>query len=154
MIWAAAKFTAWLMLRSLESLAVRQERACANAAVVAAFLRDHPIVSHKDVSDAYLCALALAHRARLATLDEATSAALLDTAAPGLAPTTRSRVLVEAAGNPLALLELPAAGGAAAGSDSLPGGLPLTERLERAFSSSDGCCMTSISPPTRRSGPI
>ncbi|HSZ51167.1 MAG TPA: cystathionine gamma-synthase family protein [Caulobacteraceae bacterium] len=38
-------FTAWLMLRSLESLAVRQERACANAAVVAAFLRDHPKVT-------------------------------------------------------------------------------------------------------------
>jgi DNA-binding CsgD family transcriptional regulator len=70
---------------------------------------------------------------RLTTLDEATSAALLDTAAPGLAPTTRSRVLLEAAGNPLGLLELPAAGGPAAGSDSLPGGLPLTERLERAF---------------------
>ena len=37
-------FTAWLMLRSLESLAVRQERACANAAVVAAFLADQPKV--------------------------------------------------------------------------------------------------------------
>jgi cystathionine gamma-synthase/methionine-gamma-lyase len=33
------------MLRSLESLAVRQERACANAAIVAAFLRDHPKVT-------------------------------------------------------------------------------------------------------------
>ena len=38
-------FTAWLMLRSLESLAVRQERACATAAVVAAFLRGHPKVT-------------------------------------------------------------------------------------------------------------
>jgi cystathionine gamma-synthase/methionine-gamma-lyase len=38
-------FTAWLMLRSLESLAVRQERACANAAIVARFLRDHPKVT-------------------------------------------------------------------------------------------------------------
>ncbi len=38
-------FTAWLMLRSLESLAVRTERACANAAAVAAFLRDHPKVA-------------------------------------------------------------------------------------------------------------
>ena len=43
-------------------------------------------------------------------LDEATSAALLDAAAPGLPLTTRSRVLLEAAGNPLALLELPWAG--------------------------------------------
>ena len=42
-------FTAWLMLRSLESLAVRQERACANAAVVAAFLREHPKVEGRDL---------------------------------------------------------------------------------------------------------
>jgi cystathionine gamma-synthase/methionine-gamma-lyase len=38
-------FTAWLMLRSLESLAVRTERACSNARAVAAFLRDHPKVA-------------------------------------------------------------------------------------------------------------
>jgi cystathionine gamma-synthase/methionine-gamma-lyase len=38
-------FTAWLMLRSLESLGVRTERACANALVVARFLRDHPKVA-------------------------------------------------------------------------------------------------------------
>ena len=38
-------FTAWLMLRSIESLAVRTERACANARIVAAFLRDHPKVA-------------------------------------------------------------------------------------------------------------
>ena len=37
-------FTAWLMLRSLESLAVRTERACKNAALVADFLREHPKV--------------------------------------------------------------------------------------------------------------
>jgi cystathionine gamma-synthase/methionine-gamma-lyase len=38
-------FTAWLMLRSLESLSVRQERACANAAAVAAYLKTHPKVT-------------------------------------------------------------------------------------------------------------
>ena len=38
-------FTAWLMLRSLESLAVRTERACSNALAVARFLRDHPKVA-------------------------------------------------------------------------------------------------------------
>ena len=38
-------FTAWLVLRSLESLAVRQERACANAAKVAAFLAQSPKVA-------------------------------------------------------------------------------------------------------------
>ena len=38
-------FTAWLMLRSLESLAVRTERACANALAVATFLQGHPRVA-------------------------------------------------------------------------------------------------------------
>jgi cystathionine gamma-synthase/methionine-gamma-lyase len=38
-------FTAWLMLRSLESLGVRTERACSNALTVASFLRDHPKVA-------------------------------------------------------------------------------------------------------------
>ncbi len=38
-------FTAWLMLRSIESLAVRTQRACSNALAVASFLRDHPKVS-------------------------------------------------------------------------------------------------------------
>lgn len=38
-------FTAWLMLRSLESLAVRTQRACSNALAVASFLRDHPKVA-------------------------------------------------------------------------------------------------------------
>jgi cystathionine gamma-synthase/methionine-gamma-lyase len=38
-------FTAWLMLRSLESLGVRTQRACSNALTVASFLRDHPKVT-------------------------------------------------------------------------------------------------------------
>ena len=37
-------FTAWLLLRSLETLGVRTERALANAAAVAAFLGGHPKV--------------------------------------------------------------------------------------------------------------
>jgi len=38
-------FTAWLMLRSLESLAVRTQRACSNALAVANFLKEHPKVA-------------------------------------------------------------------------------------------------------------
>ncbi len=38
-------FTAWLMLRSMESLAVRTQRACTNALTVATFLRAHPKVA-------------------------------------------------------------------------------------------------------------
>ena len=70
---------------------------------------------------------------RIDGLDEATAASLLDAAAPGLPLATRSRVLDEAAGNPLALLELPAATGRSEGVQAAPGGLPLTQRLERAF---------------------
>jgi methionine-gamma-lyase len=38
-------YTAWLMLRSLESVAVRTERAMVNARGVAEYLRDHPKVA-------------------------------------------------------------------------------------------------------------
>jgi methionine-gamma-lyase len=38
-------FTSWLVLRSLESVAVRTERAMSNARGVAEFLRDHPKVA-------------------------------------------------------------------------------------------------------------
>ena len=62
-------------------------------------------------------------------LDELTAASLLDAAAPNLPPPTRERVLREAAGNPLALLELPAT----SHTDGERSVLPLSERLERAF---------------------
>lgn len=37
-------YTSWLVLRSLETVHLRTERACKNAATLAAFLRDHPKV--------------------------------------------------------------------------------------------------------------
>ena len=68
-------------------------------------------------------------------LDETAAAALLDTKAPGLGPLLRSRILEEAAGNPLALVELPIALGPEHLGDEelLSSRLPLTARLERAF---------------------
>jgi DNA-binding CsgD family transcriptional regulator len=72
---------------------------------------------------------------RLAPLGSSASAALVDATAPNLAPEIRSRVLAEALGNPLALIELPRA--LAAGFDPSPDlPLPLTERLERTFAAS------------------
>ena len=56
----------------------------------------------------------------------------LDAYAPGLSADLRSRFLKEACGNPLALLELPR-GERTAVARATPW-LPLTERLERAFS--------------------
>jgi DNA-binding CsgD family transcriptional regulator len=70
---------------------------------------------------------------RLAGLDDATAGALLDAWAPELALAERSRVLRAAAGNPLALLELPAVVGGREDAEWAPAGLPLTKRLERAF---------------------
>jgi hypothetical protein len=66
-------------------------------------------------------------------LDDATAAALLDASAPDLSVATRSRVLREAAGNPLAILELPAVVGRPEDERWAAGGVPLTDRLERAF---------------------
>ncbi len=72
---------------------------------------------------------------RLAGLDEPAAGALLDARAPGLEPCLRERLLKEAAGNPLALVELPATAPAESPSEGapLPSPLPLTARLERAF---------------------
>ena len=104
-------------------------------AFVARRIESDPIVLLAAARDGYPSALidvGLPEH-RLAGLDDATATELLGAAAPSLAPTARNRVLREAAGNPLALLELPAVTAHPDGEPSLPGGLPLTERLERAF---------------------
>jgi DNA-binding CsgD family transcriptional regulator len=69
---------------------------------------------------------------RIDGLDEATSRALLAQTSPGLSSDLSARIMDEAAGNPLALIELPAA------SEEIRAGttaelLPLSERLEQAF---------------------
>jgi DNA-binding CsgD family transcriptional regulator len=76
-------------------------------------------------------------------LDEVSAGALLDAHAPGLAPVVRARILTEAMGNPLALVELPAAleahldgstdSSPLASAPSMASALPLTTRLERTF---------------------
>jgi DNA-binding CsgD family transcriptional regulator len=60
---------------------------------------------------------------------------LLDTQWPGLAPPVRRRMLAEAAGNPLALRELPTLldDRQRSGQDPLPDFLPLSGRLKAAF---------------------
>ncbi|GAA4255869.1 LuxR family transcriptional regulator [Dactylosporangium darangshiense] len=66
-------------------------------------------------------------------LDDGAAAALLDAGAPRLRRAVRERVLAEAAGNPLALVELPIAMRDAADGVAPIGPLPLTRRLEEAF---------------------
>ncbi len=72
-------------------------------------------------------------RLRLSGLDESDAEHLLDANATGLPAELRSRFLKEASGNPLALVELPRGERAAQAGDA--SWLPLTGRLERAFSS-------------------
>ena len=104
-------------------------------AFVARRIESDPVVLLAATRDGYASALTDAGlpEHRLDGLDKATAAALLDVAAPDLPLAARNRVLGEADGNPLALLELPAVAAQSEDEPSLPGGLPLTERLERAF---------------------
>jgi DNA-binding CsgD family transcriptional regulator len=104
-------------------------------AFVARRIEAEPIFLLAAIRDGYTSALGDAglREVRLAGLDDATAGALLDASAPQLSLEARTRVLREAAGNPLALLELPAALGRLEDERWLPGGLPLSERLERAF---------------------
>ena len=68
-------------------------------------------------------------------LNEPASMQLLDRVAPDLDAQTRRRILDEALGNPLALVELPRALRLASdGQEPAPHGMPLTDRLERTFS--------------------
>jgi DNA-binding CsgD family transcriptional regulator len=103
-------------------------------AFVARRIESDPILLVAATRDGYPSVLGAAGvpEHRLAGLDETTAAALLDTTAPDLPVATRARVLGEAAGNPLAILELPAVVGDE-DERGVSGGAPLTERLERAF---------------------
>jgi DNA-binding CsgD family transcriptional regulator len=68
-------------------------------------------------------------------LDEESAGVLLDRAAGEAPPSVRDRLLAEAAGNPLALLELPAGLSSLqlAGRGELPDAIPLSSRLQAAF---------------------
>jgi hypothetical protein len=94
-----------------------------------------PIVVLVAIREGYPSALGEAGlpEHKVVSLDDTTAAALLDGSAPDLPAAARSRVLREAAGNPLAILELPAAIGRREDEPWPAGGVPLTDRLERAF---------------------
>ena len=73
----------------------------------------------------------------LGPLDEKAATGLVSSRFPELAPRVLRRVLAEAQGNPLALLELPAALSRAqrAAAEALPAVLPLSRRLQGLFAS-------------------
>ena len=76
----------------------------------------------------------------LRPLDPASAASLLSARFPDLAPRVRQRLLAEALGNPLALLELPSrlSGPQRAALAPLPSVLPLGRRLQALFASQVG----------------
>ena len=78
----------------------------------------------------------LAHH-ELGLLDDQAASGLLSSRFPELAPQVLRRVVAAAQGNPLALLELPAAlsGAQRAAAEALPVVLPLTRRLQGLFAS-------------------
>jgi DNA-binding CsgD family transcriptional regulator/tetratricopeptide (TPR) repeat protein len=106
-------------------------------AFVARRVRWDPIVLLASVRDSYDGTLAAAGLPvlRLKGLADQPAGEVLDAHFPWLARPVRDRVLAEAEGNPLALLELPEALGSSeqSGEAVLPLRLPLTTRLERAF---------------------
>ncbi len=114
----------WLDEATYEVLAFISRRLSSDPIVLFAAMRDGFDRLFDDPSHL---------RLRLSGLGEADAGHLLDAHAPDLSADLRSRFLQEAAGNPLALLELPRDRRAADIKDTT--WLPLTERLERAFSS-------------------
>ncbi len=111
--------------------------SCDVLAFVARRLELEPIVLLFSVREGNVSRLEEAQLAELALdgLEDADAGSLLDQHAPAITPEARRRLLETAAGNPLALVELPRAAGLSSfdGSFGLTP-LPITERLERAFS--------------------
>ena len=71
----------------------------------------------------------------LQPLDDAAAMSLLQTRFPALTPRVRQRLVAEAQGNPLALLELPITLGRTSGArGAMPTVLPLSRRLQSVFS--------------------
>lgn len=121
-----AEDTQWLDRASSDALAFVARRVALEPILV--------LIALREGTASALDTAGLPER-RLEPLDDAAAAMLIDHRAPDLPMEVRRRLLDAAAGNPLALEELPAAVAA----ERLPTGvllsqpLPLTVRLERAF---------------------
>ena len=102
---------------------------------VARRLEFEPIALVAAIRDGYASPLHEAGLPSLAlgALEPTTAAALLDSRSPELPAAVRERFLREAAGNPLALVELPIAHDRLGTEAADSGWLPLTTRLEQTF---------------------
>lgn len=112
------------------------QSTCDALAFIARRLESEPIVLLLALRDGFESTLTDANlpTLHLGGLAPAAAAALLDARGPDLAVGARERLLADAAGSPLALVELPVTLTAEQlGGAPLPDMLPLTARLERAF---------------------
>ena len=102
---------------------------------VARRLESDPIVLLAAARDGYPTGFGAGElpELRLQPLDPESATRLLVESGDHLSAGERSRILREAAGNPLALSELPSVADRLHGGHLMPGLVPLTERLEQAF---------------------
>ena len=114
----------WLDQATYDVLAFISRRLSSDTVVLLVAMRDD---FNRSLGDASTL------RLQLSGLDASDAEQLLDAHAPDLPAELRSRFLKEASGNPLALVELPRGERATVAGDAP--WLPLTGRLERAFSS-------------------
>ncbi|MEU9448833.1 AAA family ATPase [Streptomyces sp. NPDC048277] len=116
----------WLDQSTQEALAFVARRAEGDAVLIVGTVRN----GHRSPFGA-----AGLPEFEVSALDDATSRHVLATRAPGLGSADRDRILLEARGNPLALVELPRAWQTkeAVGEDGPLPSMQLTTRLERAF---------------------
>ena len=117
----------WLDLPSANALSFTARRLLAEGVVIVFGARD---------GEARCFDAAGLEEIEVVGLDRDAAALVLDQGSRQAAPSVRERLLSEAAGNPLALLELPAGLSDAqlAGGAPLPDALPVTDRLRSAFS--------------------
>ncbi|WP_345132876.1 helix-turn-helix transcriptional regulator [Dactylosporangium darangshiense] len=115
----------WMDQPSIDALAFVARRITGERVVVLCTSRPAPL----PFADAHTV-----EWTQLRGIDEASAAALLDARAPRLTPAMRDRVLAQARGNPLALVEFATAleSGRYTWTE-LDDDLPMTTRLERAF---------------------
>ena len=116
----------WLDTASWETLTFLCRRVESDRIAVLMAVRDGADVDRQ-------LAVAGLPELRLEPLSRSDAGVLLDQTAPGLTAALHARVLDEAAGNPLGVVELGSVVARSGGSALLPSSLPLSTRVERTF---------------------
>ena len=127
----------WLDRQSWDSIAFLARRIATQPVTVIMAMRD------STETDIRLGPAGLPEL-RIPPLDPASSAALVDRTAPDLPSHLRARVLAEAAGHPLALIDLPTAITGTGWQPAASTALPLSDRLKRSYTSAMDALPTPV----------